>query len=819
MEGLKLPDLPVTEVLPALTTELKTRGKAVLVAPPGAGKTTLAPLALLDAQWASRGRIVLLEPRRLAARAAARRMAALLGEEPGETVGYAMRMEQKVSARTRILVVTEGVLARMIVDDPELSGISAVLFDEFHERSLDGDFALALALDAQAALRPDLRLLVMSATLDGARVAALLGDAPVIESEGRSFPVELRHAERPSGEPIEDTMARTVRTVLSEEEGSVLAFLPGQREIERTAERLAGRLPADVDITPLYGGLDGRAQDDAIRPAAQGRRKVVLATAIAETSVTIDGVRVVIDSGLSRLPKFEPSTGLTRLETVRVSRASADQRAGRAGRTAPGIALRLWRAEQTAALPAFTPPEILEADLSGLLLDCAAFGVSDPASLSFLDVPPAPALAEARGLLRRLGALNESGRLTPSGEAMRRLALPVRLAHMVARAAEDGHALAAAELAVLLSERGLGGRSVDLDDRLHRFRREKGARAEKARHLAERLARTAGGARSGEVPQAGALLIHAWPDRVAKARGAHGHFVMANGRGGVVAPEERLSGANYLVVADLQGRAQNARIAQAAAIGEDDIIAALGDQIEESTETRFDRASGSVRQRRVRRLGALILAEQGLPPPSGLEADRALIDAVRAHGLSLLPWDREMNALRAKLAWLHAAKGDPWPDVSDVALLERLDDWLLPFLSGEASLSKLAPHSLRGGLTALVPHQLQRRIDQMAPTHYDAPSGSRVPIRYEAEGPVLAIRVQELFGLTEHPTVADGIPLKLELLSPAHRPIQTTRDLPGFWAGSWADVRADMRGRYPKHVWPEDPASAAATHRAKPRRK
>ncbi|WP_404933855.1 ATP-dependent helicase HrpB [Nitratireductor sp. L15S-10] len=819
MEGLKLPDLPVTEVLPALTTELKTRGKAVLVAPPGAGKTTLAPLALLDAQWASRGRIVLLEPRRLAARAAARRMAALLGEEPGETVGYAMRMEQKVSARTRILVVTEGVLVRMIVDDPELSGISAVLFDEFHERSLDGDFALALALDAQAALRPDLRLLVMSATLDGARVAALLGDAPVIESEGRSFPVELRHAERPSGEPIEDTMARAVRTVLSEEEGSVLAFLPGQREIERTAERLAGRLPADVDITPLYGGLDGRAQDDAIRPAAQGRRKVVLATAIAETSVTIDGVRVVIDSGLSRLPKFEPSTGLTRLETVRVSRASADQRAGRAGRTAPGIALRLWRAEQTAALPAFTPPEILEADLSGLLLDCAAFGVSDPASLSFLDVPPAPALAEARGLLRRLGALNESGRLTPSGEAMRRLALPVRLAHMVARAAEDGHALAAAELAVLLSERGLGGRSVDLDDRLHRFRREKGARAEKARHLAERLARTAGGARSGEVPQAGALLIHAWPDRVAKARGAHGHFVMANGRGGVVAPEERLSGANYLVVADLQGRAQNARIAQAAAIGEDDIIAALGDQIEESTETRFDRASGSVRQRRVRRLGALILAEQGLPPPSGLEADRALIDAVRAHGLSLLPWDREMNALRAKLAWLHAAKGDPWPDVSDVALLERLDDWLLPFLSGEASLSKLAPHSLRGGLTALVPHQLQRRIDQMAPTHYDAPSGSRVPIRYEAEGPVLAIRVQELFGLTEHPTVADGIPLKLELLSPAHRPIQTTRDLPGFWAGSWADVRADMRGRYPKHVWPEDPASAAATHRAKPRRK
>ncbi|MFC5584735.1 ATP-dependent helicase HrpB [Nitratireductor kimnyeongensis] len=819
MKGLKLPDLPVTEVLPALIIALETHGKAVLVAPPGAGKTTLAPLALLESEWASRGRIVLLEPRRLAARAAARRMAALLGEEPGETVGYAMRMERKVSARTRILVVTEGVLARMIVEDPELSGIAAVLFDEFHERSLDGDVALALALDAQAALRPDLRLLVMSATLDGARVAALLGDAPVIESEGRSFPIEIRYAERPAGEAVEDTMARAVRAVLAEEEGSVLAFLPGQREIERTAERLVGRLPGDVDITPLYGGLDGRAQDAAIRPPAEGRRKVVLATAIAETSVTIDGVRVVIDSGLSRLPKFEPSTGLTRLETVRVSRASADQRAGRAGRTAPGIALRLWRAEQTAALPAFTPPEILEADLSGLLLDCAAFGVSDPASLSFLDAPPSPAIAEARSLLKRLGALDDNGRLTLSGEAMRKLALPVRLAHMVARAAEDGHALAAAELAVVLSERGLGGRSVDLDDRLHRFRRERGGRAEQARQLAARLAKTAGGARSAEALQAGTLLIHAWPDRVAKARGAHGHFVMANGRGGVLAPEERLAGANYLVVADLQGRAQNARIAQAAAIDEDEMIAALGHHIEDLTETRFDRASGSLRQRRVRRLGALILVEQGLPPPSGDEADRAMVEAVRANGLALLPWDRETNSLRGKLAWLHTAKGDPWPDMSDEALLERLDDWLLPFLTGEASLAKLAPHSLREGLTSLVPHEFQRRVGQMAPSHYDAPSGSRVPIRYEAEGPVLAIRVQELFGLTHHPTVADGIPLKLELLSPAHRPIQTTRDLPGFWSGSWADVRADMRGRYPKHIWPEDPANATATHRAKPRKK
>ncbi|EKF44474.1 DEAD/DEAH box helicase [Nitratireductor indicus C115] len=813
----ELPHLPVTEVLPVLQRALEERGKAVLVAPPGAGKTTLVPLALLDADWASTGRIVLLEPRRLAARAAARRMAALLGEEPGETVGYAMRMERRLSPRTRILVVTEGVLARMIVEDPELSGISAVLFDEFHERSLDGDFALALALDAQAALRPDLRLLVMSATLDGARVASLLGDAPVIESEGRSFPVETRYRERPAQEPIEDAMARAIREVLAEEEGSVLAFLPGQREIERTAERLADRLPKDVDITPLYGGLEGKAQDAAIRPPATGRRKVVLATAIAETSVTIDGVRVVIDSGLSRLPKFEPATGLTRLETVRVSRASADQRAGRAGRTAPGIALRLWRAEQTAALPAFTPPEILDADLSGLLLDCAAFGVADPASLAFLDPPPPAALAEARALLARLGALDGTGRLTPEGAAMRKLALPVRLAHMVSVAARRGHGQAAADLAVLLSERGLGGNAVDLDERLQRFRRERGTRAEQARSLAIRLAKSAGGDRGASVPQAGALLIHAWPDRVAKARGAFGRFVLANGRGGVLAAEERLAGAAYLVVADLQGRAENARIASAAAIAEEEIFGALGDDIEESIESGFDRERGSLRQRKVRRLGAIVFSTQAMPSPSGVEADRALVEAVRANGLSLLPWDKETEALRGRLGWLHHAKGKPWPDMSDEALTAHLEDWLQPFLTGESSLAKLKPTSLREGLVSLVPHEYQRRLKTFAPTHYDAPSGSHVPIRYEAEGPVLAIRVQELFGLKTHPSIAEGIPLKLELLSPAHRPIQTTLDLPGFWAGSWADVRADMRGRYPKHVWPDDPANAAATHRAKPR--
>lgn len=813
----RLPDLPVTAVLPALAAALDNGSSAVLVAPPGAGKTTLVPLALLDAFWLKSGKIVLLEPRRLAARAAARRMAALLGEEPGGTVGYAMRMENRTSARTRILVVTEGVLARMILDDPELPGVSAVIFDEFHERSLDGDFGLALALDVQGALRPDLRLVVMSATLDGARVAKLLSSAPVIESEGRSFPVEIRYDERPAGMAIEEATAKAIRSALADETGSVLAFLPGQREIERTAAQLEGRLSADTDVVPLYGQLDGKAQDAAIRPAAEGQRKVVLATAIAETSITIDGVRVVIDSGLSRLPKYEPASGLTRLETVRASRASAEQRAGRAGRTQPGVAIRLWRAEQTAALPAFTPPEILEADLSGLMLDCAAFGVADPASLSFLDAPPAPALAEARVLLKALHAIDDTGRLTEAGSAMRKLALPVRLAHMVAEAANRGRAADAARLAVLLTERGLGGDSADLERRLMRFASDRSPRANAARQLADRLARAVASA-TAETGTAGALLLDAWPDRVAKARGERGRFVLANGSGAMVDAADPLAGETFLVVADLQGKAQNARITAAAPVSEPEIREALSDRIETRRETSFDRERRSVRVRETVRLGAIILAERMLPAPKGTDADSAVIEAVREHGLALVPWSKEAESLRNRLGWLHRGLGAPWPEMSDEALTERLDDWLAPFLTGEASLNAISSGALMNGLTALVPHDLQRRVDALAPTHFDAPSGSRVPIRYDGETPVLAIRVQELFGLDRHPSIASGtVPLTLELLSPAHRPIQMTRDLPGFWRGSWADVRSDMRGRYPKHVWPENPLEAAATSRAKPR--
>ena len=876
-----LPDLPVTAALPPLMQVMAAGNGAVLVAPPGAGKTTLVPLALLQQPWVGDGRILLLEPRRLAARAAARRMAALVGEDVGATIGYAMRMETRAGARTRVLVVTESILSRMILDDPELPGIAAIVFDEFHERSLDGDFGLALALDVQGALRPDLRLIVMSATLDGARVAKLLHDAPVIESEGRAFPVDIRHQERAPSEPIEDAMAKAIRGALAEETGSILAFLPGQREIERTAERLGDRLPETVDVMPLFGAMDGKAQDAAIRPAPAGRRKVVLATAIAETSITIDGVRVVIDSGLARVPRFEPDTGLTRLETVRASRAAVDQRAGRAGRTQPGVAIRLWRAEQTAALPAFAQPEIREADLSGLVLDCAAFGVADPASLALLNAPPAPALAEARTLLRELDAIDSDGRLTASGQAMRKLALPVRLAHMLAEAAGRGDAQRAALLAILLTERGLGGDSVDLERRMERFLSDRAPRATAARGLAGRLAKQAegnrrvspasqpapyegaapppltpplkgegvasiaessspmrGGVRGGGAPSTGRgkgddpfrissstyqpslgrLLVDAWPDRVAKARGERGRFVLANGRGAALPATDPLAGEAFLVIADLQGKAQTARIAAAAAISEDDILAALGYRIERHREQLFDVERRSVRIREVTRLGAIQLGERLLPAPTGAEADAAIIAAVRERGVELLPWGKEGLAFRHRLQWLRRGLGEPWPDVSDEALVARLEDWLSPFLAGEARLDRISATALRGGLLSLVPHDLQRRIDQLAPTHFDAPSGSRVPIDYDGENPILSIRVQELFGLTSHPSIANGsVPLTLELLSPAHRPIQTTRDLPGFWRGSWADVRADMRGRYPKHVWPDDPANAAATSRAKPR--
>ncbi|MCX8282412.1 ATP-dependent helicase HrpB [Phyllobacterium sp. 0TCS1.6C] len=810
-----LPLLPVTEIFPALDQALATKNGAVLVAPPGAGKTTLIPLHLLQADWRGDGTIVLLEPRRLAARAAARRMAGLLGEDVGATVGYRMRLDSKVSAQSRIIVVTEGVFARMVLDDPMLAGIAAVLFDEFHERSLDADFGLALALDVQGALRPDLKLLVMSATLDGARVARLLGDAPVLESEGRSYPIDIRHRERRPEERIEAAMAKAIRDMVHAEPGSILAFLPGQREIERTAQLLADDLPADCFIVPLYGALEAAMQDAAIKPAPPGKRKIVLATSIAETSITIDGVRIVIDSGLARLPRFEAATGLTRLETVRASRAAVDQRAGRAGRTEPGIALRLWRAEQTAALETFTTPEILQADLTGLLLDCAAWGLADPADLRFLDAPPRPALNEARLLLNELGAL-EDERLTPVGKAMRGLALPARLAHMVLLARERGEALQAAELAVLVTERGLGGNDADLDARLANFRRDRGERARAARALAQRLAGP-GANKAAAMVHAGRLLLDAYPDRVAKSRG-NGQFTLANGRGGEVDAISPLARAAFLVVADMAGRAGRARILAAAEVSEADIAEALAGKIVTARQTAYDSTRNALSTRETVRIGALVLAERTLPAPGGDEANLGVIEAIRAHGLDILPWPKEASILRRRLAWLHSGLGAPWPAMSDEALLQTLEDWLLPFLGGTPRLNDIGAAAITNGLRSLVPHELQRRIDTLAPTHFTVPTGSNTPIRYEEGEPVLSVRVQELYGLATHPAIANGtVPLLLELLSPAHRPIQITRDLPGFWKGSWSDVRSEMRGRYPRHVWPDDPATAVATSRAKPR--
>ncbi|APO72922.1 ATP-dependent RNA helicase HrpB [Rhizobium etli 8C-3] len=813
-----LPELPVSHVLPKIATALAESGRAVLSAPPGAGKTTLVPLFLLDQPWRNDGRIILLEPRRLAARAAASRMAFLLGEQVGETVGYRMRLDNRISGRTRIEVVTEGVFARMILDDPELSGVSAVIFDEFHERSLDADFGLALALDVRSALRTDLRLLVMSATLDVERVAALLGNPPVIESMGRSFPIDVRYRDRSAGERIEDAATRTIIEVHSSETGSILAFLPGQAEITRTAERLEGRFGPDTLIAPLYGNLGQKEQDAAIRPAAKGTRKIVLATSIAETSITIDGVRIVVDSGLQRLPVFEASTGITRLETVRVSRASADQRAGRAGRTEPGIAIRLWHPGQTAALPAFTPPQILASDLSGLLLDLAHWGVRDPASLAFVDQPPATTQKEASALLQELGAIDKNGILTARGRTMRELALPPRLAAMVVSAGESGQAKEAAMLAVLLTEQGLGGKSIDIEDRLRRFKVEKGERPDAARRLAARLARGLDKVSSSTPRPAGQLLLHAFPDRIALQRGGRGRYVMANGRGAELPETERLAGSRMLVIADLTGRAMQARILAAAEISRSDVEVELPGLIKTDEQTYFDLPSRQVRARRATRLGAIIFDETPLPRPSGEPVAAALADGIRQLGLSALPFSKDAIQLRERLGFLHRTIGAPWPDLSDAALLERLDDWFTPYQSDARGLSDISAGSLTSGLMALVSNELQRDLSRLAPTHFEAPTGQRHPIQYDGEEPLLTIRVQELFGLKQHPTIGGGrLPLLLELTSPAHRPIQTTRDLPGFWAGSWKDVRAEMRGRYPRHSWPERPEEALPTTRAKPR--
>ena len=814
--------LPIDAALPGLTAALRAQNAAVLVAPPGAGKTTRVPLVLMGEAWAQNARrILVLEPRRLAARAAAQRMAQTLGERVGDTVGLRVRYVSKVSRRTRIEIITEGVFTRLILDDPMLEGVAAVLFDEFHERSLDADLGLALARDVQQGLRADLRILVMSATIDGARIAKLLGDAPVIESEGRAFPVDTRYVGR-DARPIEPQVADTIARAMRAEPGSLLAFLPGAAEIRRTFGLLDGRTEPATDVVTLYGALASDEQDRAIAPAPAGRRKIVLATSIAETSITIQGVRMVVDCGLARVPRYEPDVGVTRLETVRVSRAAADQRRGRAGRTEPAVCYRLWDEPQTAALEPFARPEILAADLSSFALDLAAWGAG-PEQLAFLDPPPRGAMAEARALLEELGAIDGDGRISAEGKLLRRLPLPPRLARMVVDAARGGAAAIAAEIAALITERGLGGDDVDLRERLTALHRDRAPRARDARAMAQRWAQAASeesNAAGGDEASAGALVALAYPERVAKNRGgASGAFLLVNGRGATVDPASPLAREPFLAVAELTGTAAHGRILSAAPVTLAEIEQRFADRITTREDIIFDAASASLRARRSRRLGAITLAEQPMPVAPNETTAQKLADGIAGLGIARLPWTKALQHWRDRVMFLRASEDDEWPDLSDASLARTAAEWLTPLVADKTALGEITADKLNNALRTLVPWPLQRRLDAEAPTHFEAPTGSQVPIDYEAEGgPKIAIRVQELFGLDRHPAVAGGrVPLVIELLSPAHRPVQTTRDLPGFWRGSYAAVRTEMRGRYPKHPWPEDPIAAPPTRRAKPR--
>ncbi len=804
--------LPIHAVLDELAAALAGSTAAVLAAPPGAGKTTVVPLSLLDADWLEGLKILLLEPRRLAARAAAERMAATLGERSGETVGYRTRMQSRIGPKTRIEVVTEGIFTRMILDDPGLEGIGAVLFDEFHERSLDADLGLALARETQGFLRDDLRILVMSATLDIAGVSALLDGAPVIEAEGRMFPVETRYLGRNPVERIEDAAVKAVQKALAEETGSVLVFLPGQAEIRRTHERLLERVrDPSVSLEPLYGALDRAAQDRAIQPAPMGTRKVVLATSIAETSLTIEGVRVVIDSGLSRVPRFDAATGLSRLKTVMVSRSSAEQRRGRAGRVEPGICYRLWDEAQTRGLIAHQRPEITEADLTGFALDLARWGARSTDGMAFLDPPPAGAFAEARAVLTRLGALDAEGALTAHGQRLASLPLSPRLAHLVVEAAEAGDAVLGGWIAAVLSEPGLGGDGTDLTDRLERLARDGSQRAKDARALADRWAKAAGGGKGGPVDP-GRLLASAFPERIAKARGKAGQVLMASGRGAFVEPTDRLAREAWLAVAEVGGGDAHDRIRLAAPVDPDDLEPRI------TVEDRLTKEpSGRLTLRRIRRIGAIVVDEKEMGAPDRNQITAALKDEIETEGLGTLKWGERSDGLRARLAFL-AGLEDGWPDVSDAGLMASREVWLWPLLDSARSLADISDGALEQGLRTLIPWDRQRALDDLAPARLITPLGSAA-IDYAAEGgPRVDIRVQELFGVKAHPAVGGGrVPLTLALLSPARRPVQMTKDLPGFWRGSWAAVRSEMRGRYPKHPWPEDPANAEATSRAKPR--
>jgi ATP-dependent helicase HrpB len=845
---VKLPpaaaSLPIVACLDELRDALGGAGHAVLQAAPGAGKTTAVPLAVVDEAWLEGRTIVMLEPRRLATRAAARRMAALLRQPVGETVGYRTRDDRRVGPATRIEVVTEGILTRRLQRDPALEGVGLVIFDEFHERSLQADLGLALALDARRHLRPDLRVLVMSATLDGDRIAGLLTvpgrePAPVISSETRSHAIDIRWAPRRPREHLEPAMVIAIRRVLretaaTEADGDVLAFLPGAAEIVRTADQLGAAFGPDaaVDVHQLFGALPAAEQDAALAPGLPGRRKVVLATDIAETSLTVEGVRVVVDAGLARRPVFDAGTGLTRLATVPASRSSADQRAGRAGRLGPGVAVRLWSKVEHAARPRFDEPEIRQGDLAGLALELAVWGTA-PGDLPFLDPPPPRALDEARRLLTDLGALDDDGLPTGAGREMVALPLHPRLARMLLAARDRGQGWLGCLLAALLEDRDvLRGRPDDipadvgvrvalLADPSLRHQHTDGRALRTARDRAHDLARRLGVDAGGEDPaDAGPLLGVAYPDRIAQARGGPGRFVLRAGTEGWLSADDALAREPFLAVAEVDGRRRNGRIRIAAPLDAAQLDEIAGDRIDEHARIDWDPGRDDLVARVERRLGRLRLGTIERRPPAGTPTTTALIDRVRATNLAALPWTDRARSLQARIGFLRAVRGEPWPDVSDAALRRGLDDWLAPVLTaaGATGRANLERVDLIGALRGMVPAAVVGDLDRLAPAAVTVPSGRRVPLHYgggaPGDPPVLAVRVQDMFGTRETPTVAGGmLPVVLHLLSPAGRPVQVTSDLAGFWSGSWQEVRKEMVGRYPKHDWPDDPAHAVSRRR------
>ncbi len=819
-------DLPIEPLLPELRATLARSPSLVLQAPPGAGKTTRVPLALLGETWLGDRRVVMLEPRRLAARAAAKRMADTLGERVGQTVGYRVRLDSAISAKTRIEVVTAGVFLRQIQDDPALEGVGAVLFDEFHERSLDVDLSLALCLDARRALREDLRLVAMSATLEGGPIAQLLapGGAPILTSEGKRYPVETRYLARDPVTRLDETVAAAIRRALGESDGDLLVFLPGVGDIRRVLGRLEEHAAGDIDLAPLYSDLPLDKQDAAIRPSPVGRRKIVLATSIAETSLTIEGVRVVIDGGYSRLPRFDPRTGMSSLETVRVSRASADQRRGRAGRLGPGICYRLWTEAADRALIPQTPPEILDADLAPLALELAAWGATDARELAWLDPPPEAALAAARSVLRQLGAIDERGAIADEGRRMVKLGIHPRLAHMLLRGRDLGLGALAADLAALLGERDIlrnGARDADLRHRVDLLRaRASGAQpvAQVAAHWRRQLGVSGTHDRADESEQVGRLVALAYPDRVAQRRPeTRGQFRLSNGRGATLFETDPLAGRDFLAVAAVDGGGPAARIFLAAPLEERELRTSFAAQIREVEIVGWDSREQAVRARRQKRFGELVLDDAPLDVPAE-RAAAAMIEGIRELGLAALPWTKELRILQARVAFLRRLDGDSWPDLSDEALLKSLETWLAPYLAGITRRAHLERLDLAGAVRSQLRWDQLQALDREAPTHITVPSGSRIPIDYSSEIPVLAVRLQEMFGLTQTPAVANGrVPLLLHLLSPAGRPVQVTRDLASFWAGAYREVKRDLKGQYPKHHWPDNPLEAIPTRRAKRR--